>query len=435
MTPQLTQATSPAVDELTADLVELTRDLIRIPTETHPPHGDEGPGQRFLDRYLRERLGWETDVFLPTDVEGIESHPGWWPGWEYTDRPNVVATRKGIGGGRSLILNGHMDVVAAGDRSLWTHEPYGAELVDGRIYGRGAMDMKCGIAAMIFAVRAIERAGIRLRGDVTLESVVNEELGGYNGTLACCVRGYEADAAIVTEPTGCRVMPAHKGGQGLRLHVPGRGAHANWWYHGVSALDKAILLKQTLAAFEAERAAETRDNPYFSDPVEFPISAMVDTVWALSAGDPELMSTPQDAVLDFWLDALPGERLDDVLARLRQRLEAAADADPFLKENRPTLSRHTFMRPFEATAVALDHPIVRTLEESYQAVEGRPATTFGMAGVCDAMIFNLYSSTPAVIFGPGGAGAHAPDEYVDVESLVLATKVLAGAIMAWCGTA
>lgn len=425
-----------AVNELSDELVDLTQQMVRIPTETHPPGGDEGPGQEHLVRYVSERFGWEADIFLPTDVEGIERHAGWWPGLDYADRPNVVVRRRGEGGGRSIILNGHIDVVPAGPRELWTRDPYGGEIDDGRLYGRGSVDMKGGIASMIYAARAIEHAGIRLRGDVIVESVVNEELGGYNGTLSCCLRGYEADAAVVAEATLCQIMPAHKGGQGLRLRVPGKSAHANMWWRGVSALDKALLLKQVLSDFEDERTTETRDNPYFADEKLFPTPALVDTVWALSAGDPEVMSSPEEAVLDFWCDALPGEQLDEIIDRLDAHLSAAADADPFLRGHRPSLDRHAIMRPFHPTAVPLDHPIVTTLADGYRAIMRHEPGIFGMSGVCDAMMFNLHSSTPAVVFGPGDlALAHGPDEYVEIDQLVCAAKIMARSIVDWCGIA
>lgn len=425
-----------AVDQLVGDLVGLTREMVRIPTETHPPGGDEGAGQQHLSHYLMCQFGWDVDVFLPTDVPGIEQHPGWWPGLDYADRPNVVTRRRGAGGGRSIILNGHMDVVPAGPRQFWTHDPYGAHVEDGRIYGRGSVDMKGGIASMIYAVRAIEHAGIQLRGDVIIESVVNEELGGYNGTLACCLRGYEADAAIITEGTCCDIQPAHKGGQALRLLVPGKGAHANLWWRGVSALDKAILLKQVLEDFQREREAETREKPYFNDPQQFPIPALVDTVWSLKAGDPELMSPPEAAILDFWCDALPGEDLDSIVNRLEQRLQHAANEDPFLCYHPPQLERRTIMRPFYPTSVALDHPIVESLRESGRAVTGEESAIYGMSAACDAMIFNLYSATPAIIFGPGDlALAHGPDEYIEIEQLVRAAKVMAHTLVSWCGVA
>jgi len=423
-----------AVDDLSENLITLTQDMVRIPTETHPPSGDEGRGQGHLAAYMRDHLGWSVDVFLPTAVDGIEQHRGWWPGLDYADRPNVVARRTGAGGGRSIILNGHIDVVPVGPTHLWAHDPYGAVREDGRIYGRGTADMKGGIAAMIYAVRAIEHAGIRLKGDVIVESVVNEELGGYNGTLACCLRGYSADAAIVTEGTLCQILPAHKGGAALRLRVPGRSAHSSFWWKGVSALDNAIRLKGVLSDFQAQRAVETRDNPYFSDEDIFPVAALADTVWALSAGNPEIMSPPEEAVLDFWVDALPGESTDVIVNRLEEQLARVADADTFLHDHRPVLDRQALMRTFEPTSVPLDHPIVTALTTSYQQVTGHNPRIYGMAAACDAMMFNLYSTTPAVIFGPGTfAVAHAPDEYIEIEELVRATKIMAHAIVSWCG--
>lgn len=425
-----------AVDELAQDLIALTQALVRIPTETHPPYGDEGPGQAYLAHYLAERFGWEIDQFLPTAVDGIESHPGWWPGLIYTDRPNVVATLCGAGGGRSLILNGHMDVVPTGPREQWTYDPYAATIDDGKIYGRGAADMKGGIAAMIYAAYAVTYAGIKLKGDVIIESVVNEELGGYNGTLACCLRGYQADAALVTEGTRCQIMPAHKGGQVLRLQVSGRSAHSNLWWQGVSALDKAIMLKRVLAEFERERTAETSNNPYFGDRNRFPVPALVDTVWSLAAGTPEVMATPATAVLDFWCDALPGEELDTIVDRLAVRIQAAADCDPFLCEQRPTLDRRTIMRPFYPTAVPRHHPIVNALADSCHLITGETPPIFGAPFACDAMMFNLYSSTPAVIFGPGDVGvAHSPDEYIEIDELVRAAKIMACTLVNWCGIA
>lgn len=427
--------TDEAVQELAEELVDFTRALVRIPTETHPPQGDEGAGQRFLAEWVSERFGWPCDQFLPSDVEGIESHPGWWAGLDYSDRPNVVIRRKGAAGGRSLILNGHMDVVPAGPADQWRFAPYDAVLEEGTIYGRGAADMKGGIASMIYAVRAIEQAGIRLAGDVIIESVVNEELGGYNGTLACCERGYYADAAIVAEGTMCEICPAHKGGQALTLRVPGKAAHSNAWWRGVSAVDKAFLLKQVMSEFQKERVAETRGHEYFSDREIHPLSALVDTIWSFTAGDTSVMATPGEAVLHFWCDALPGEDVHAIVDRLEARILAAADRDEFLRNNRPQLQRTTLMRCFQGTAVSRRNPFVKSLAESYTRIRGQIPRISGAPFACDAMMFNLYSKTPAVIFGPGDVTvAHAPNEFIEVSQLVMATRILTDVMTRWCGT-
>jgi acetylornithine deacetylase len=381
------------------------------------------------------RLGLQVDVFEPWVVPGIEGHPGWWPGFDYTDRPNVVGRWSGTGGGRSLILNGHIDVVPAGDRSAWTHDPYGAELVEGRIYGRGAADQKLGIAAMLMAIECLQAAGLRPRGDVTIESVVNEELGGYNGTVGCLARGYHADAAVITEPSDFQVASAAKGGQTYRLRVPGLAAHHATWERGVSALDNAIFLKEALVSWEALRAEETRDDPWFGGSARdlHPRAVHADTVWYLRAGDPDIMANPSEAEMVFWIDHLPGEDRERMLGRFESHIMARAADHPWLREHPPTLER-ALMRPFTGIAVPEDAPIVLTLRRAAEAATGRRSRVVGLEGATDAMIFQMYSDIPAVVFGGGSlASAHAPDEYVEADDVVRSTLALALAILDFCG--
>jgi len=419
------------VDRQRDAIIALAVDLIRIPSETHPPGGDEGPVQRFIEARLRG-IGLDVDVFEPWSVPGVLDHPGWWPGLEYDDRPNVVGVWNGTGGGRSLILNGHSDVVPAGPHDLWTHDPYGAIVVDGRIYGRGACDQKGGIAAMITAVQVLSDLGLRPRGDVIVESVVNEELGGYNGTLACCVKGYLAAAAIVTEPTQLEVVAATKGGQTYKATVAGVNAHHAWWWQGVSAFDKAIVLKEALQRWEDLRAKELASSPYFSDTTRRPKPALADTVWYVGAGDPNLMACPASAELHFWVDVLPEDDREDMLQRFEKHVLDHTAQDPFLAEHPPILER-AIMRPFDGVAVPSDHPVIASLVESHRAALGQTPEITGFDAATDSMIFNLYTDTPAVVYGPTGAGAHAPDEYVEVDGLIECTKTLALTILHFCG--
>lgn len=424
-------AVTGVIEERRKEIVDLLVDMVRIPSETHPPGGDEGPVQRYVEQRFRS-MGLDVDVFEPWAVEGIEEHPGWWPGLEYHDRPNVVGVRQGSGGGRSLILNGHADVVPAGPRHLWSHDPYGGEVIDDRVHGRGTADQKGGIAAMTMALACVLDAGYTPRGDVILQSVVNEELGGYNGTLSCCVKGYRADAAIVTEPTGLNVAPASKGGQTYKATVPGKNAHHAWAWEGVSAFDKAILVKEALIQWEALRAEELKDVPLFSDKIHYPKPALADTIWYVQAGEPHLMATPSSAELGFWVDVLPGEDREEVLARFEQHMKITASLDPFLRRHPPRLER-ALMRPFTGVSIPLDHPIIKSLAAAHRAASGSEAGLIGMSGASDQMIFNLYSDTPAVVYGPGdGRTAHSPDEFVLIDDLVAATRTLALTIMDFC---
>lgn len=432
--PRLLTRVAASVDARRGAILQVFRDLVRIPSETHPPAGDEGPAQRYVEALMRE-LGLAVEVFEPWSVPGIEGHPGWWPGFDYTDRPNVVGRWPGTGAGRSLILNGHIDVVPAGDRSLWTHDPYGAELVGGRIYGRGAADQKAGIAAMLMAVGCLQDAGVRLSGDVILQSVVNEELGGYNGTVACCARGFRADAAIVTEPTDLHVAAAAKGGQTYRMRVPGVAFHHAMWERGTSALDNAIFLKEALGSWERLRAHETRTHPWFGERARdlHPRAVHADTVWYLRAGDPDIMANPTEAELAFWVDHLPGEDRESMLARFEAHMLARAAEHPWMKDHPPILER-ALMRPFTGMAVEEGSAIVRSLQRATETVTGRLRRAVGLEGATDAMIFGLYTDVPAVVFGGGDlAVAHAPDEWVEAEDVVRTTHALALAMIDFCG--
>lgn len=421
-----------AVDARRTQIIDLVVDLVRIPSETQPPRGDEGPVQRRIEQVLTD-LGLDVDVFEPWSVPGATEHPGWWPGLEYDDRPNVVATWTGTGQGSSLILNGHADVVPAGPREHWTRDPYGAEIADGLIHGRGTADQKAGIAAMIQAVAALKDLGLTPKGDVIVQSVVNEEFGGYNGTLACCVKGYAADAAIITEPTGLHVAPAAKGGQTYRARVPGVNAHHGMAWEGVSAFDKAIIIRDALVAWEDLRADELSDVPLFSDTSKYPKPALANTIWHVEAGEPFLMATPASAEMSFWVDVLPGEDREQVLRRFEGHVQEFARRDAFLSEHPPTLER-AHMRPFTGVAIDLDHPIVDSLRRSHEAANPGPSELAAMMGACDQMIFNLYTDTPAVVYGPGDIRvAHSPNEFVPVDEVIAAARTLAVTIADFCG--
>src|SRR6476469_2969805 len=190
------------------DLVELTRELVAFASENRPPDGNEGPCQQLVAARLHE-AGAEVDVFRPDEVEAAVAHPLWWPGRSYEGRPCV-------GGRRSLLLSGHVDVVPAlgeGARGFWD-----GDVADGRLYGRGAWDMKAGVACALHAARCLAECDVALAGDLLVESVVDEEFGGANGTLAARLRGHHADGAVLSEPTGMTVCHATRGGIQYRLN-------------------------------------------------------------------------------------------------------------------------------------------------------------------------------------------------------------------------
>ena len=197
------------VEALRSELIAAIQQLVRIPTENLPPGGNERAGQEHLARRLRD-LGLDVELYALADVPGLTEQTSYWPGRDYRDRPNLTAVWRGQGGGRSLLLTGHMDTVPRGS-AAWSVDPFGGLHQDGRIYGLGAIDMKGPLAACMLAIRALQQSGVRLNGDLVLESVVDEEFGGVNGTIAGRMHGPRVDAALLVENTGLDVYPAARG--------------------------------------------------------------------------------------------------------------------------------------------------------------------------------------------------------------------------------
>ena len=387
--------------------------LVRIPSVT----GSEEAVADWAAAALRE-LGLRVEVVKPS-LEAIRADPDW-PGEEMprTDLP-VVIGRAGRGGGRRLVLSGHLDVVPPGDPATWTADPWGAEIRDDELYGRGACDMKGGVASILAAVRTLAAAGDldRLAGELIVALVVSEEDGGQ-GTLAGIRAGVGGDMAIITEPSNLDVVVAHAGAITFRLTVPGRAAHASQRREGVSALDRLFVLSRALEADEARRnAAET-------DPLMTALGLPYPTIIGVVGGG-EWASTVLDRVT---ADGRYGVRLGQSPAaaegELRAVIAAACAADDFLRDH-PATVEVTGGR-FGSARVASDHPLPVSLAETVQAVTGRRPALLGEPYGADMGLFVNVAGTPCVVFGPGDVRvAHSADERVPLAEVEDCARVLA----------
>lgn len=400
-------------------IVATVRDLVRIKTVIP----NEGPGQDYVAGLYRE-LGLELDMF-EADRDEISRHPAYVRApWNYRGRPNVVGTLPGEPGARSLILNGHMDVVSPEPLSSWRHDPFGAEIEGGRLYGRGACDMKAGLAANYWALRSVLAAGIRPRGTVQLQSVIEEEAGGAGGTLACLLRGHRADALIITEPTP-EVVVATAGITYFRVRVMGKGAHAGLAHLGVNAIGKLYKIYDALMAWDAERAA-TRRYPLFEESVGRSCHLVTGRA---EAGDwPSTVAG--SAVLECRMSFIPGEDREQIYREIRERVVAAAAGDEWLREHPPQVEFFGWQAdPWEQDPT---HPLVTTFRANAERVWGRPIRLAGKAAGLDTR-FAQHWGMPALTFGPVGGNQHGADEWVDVESIITLTRTLASFIVEWCG--
>jgi acetylornithine deacetylase len=405
------------------DLDALTECLAGL-IEFRSEGGHETPVQEHVAR-LMTRLGLELDRW-DIDLDRLRRHPAFTAEIEREHALGVVG-RTGRGRGRTLILNGHVDVVPAGDAARWSVPPWRATVRDGRVYGRGSADMKGGLCCALFAVQAIRDAGVDLAGTVLLQSVVGEEDGG-TGTLAAIERGYTGDAAIVLEPTELMVAPAQAGALNFRLIVPGRAAHGAFRAEGVSPLDRFLPLYAAMREFEAMRNRAVAD-PLFAD-YDVPFALCVGTlrsgIWA---------STVAESLV---CEGRLGVAIDEEPAQLRRDfagvIETAAHGDAWLREHPPIIE--WWGAQFEPAAISTDDPIVATLAAAHRAVTGLPPVLRGMPYGADMRLLIKQGRTPTVLYGPGSVRrAHAPDEYVPIADLEVATRTLALTILRFCGEA
>jgi len=421
------------IDEHTNEIVELLQNMIRArsvnPYFEHEP-GEEGESrfQALIQAHMKE-LGAEIDAWEP-DVKALgkySEYPGYDPAYDSANRSNVVATVKGTGNGRSIVLMGHADTVARG--TGWNHDPFGGELSDGRIWGRGAVDMKGGIAAMTMAVDAIVRSGVKLPGDVSVASIVAEENPGI-GAMAYYERGHKADACIMTEATELKVSSLCRGVIWGKLTIEGRSGHIELplqdWRNG-GAVDAIKRARMFLDHFDRlnEEWAVTKCHPLLSVPCQI-------YVGKVAMG--EFISTYANKA-EIWFDAtyLPRDRDQYsgggiVMKEIEALIRNVAQTDSWLREHPPVLEWQINADCAETPA---DHPIVETMLDSMKELS-LPAVLEGCYFHTD-MGWVERAGIPIINFGPGDPRvAHKNDECVSVDDLIHCTKAIALTILSWC---
>jgi len=421
MTDALRERIIGTVDTRRQELVALLQQLIRIESVT----GNEGAIQEYIADELR-RVGLSVDVWVP-DLKELATHPAYFPvdGLDLTNRPNVIGIWKGPGGGRSLLFNGHVDTIPIEPVAAWTHGPLSGREEQDRVYGRGAADMKGGLATMTMAVKVLRDLGLRPKGDVILEYVVDEELTGY-GTLAAVQRGYRADAGISLETSDLCIQPACIGRLWFTVTLKGLAVGIARHWEGVSAIDKGITIVQAIKDLEQMRWADLR-HPLYPDSR----SALPCVVCMFHAGTfPS--AAPDTAVLRGSLGVMPQEDVKEVERQVTEQLMRVAQADSWLRAHPPVVEFKEVGA--DGAEIPADHPIVKTVSAAFQAVTGSPPTISGRTGGADTRYLIKYGQTPTVIFGPGMTSEmHALNESVPVANLLTATKTLALAIVEWCG--
>jgi len=410
-------------------LVRIIAELVKIPSENTPPVGSELECQRYICSRLA-RLDLKAELYEPHTVAGLTEHPVFRAGHDYANRPNLIAHWPGSGGGKSLLLSGHVDTVPRGSEP-WERDPFGAEVEGNRLYGLGSNDMKGGIGAILLAVEMLRELGIELKGDLLLETIVDEEFGGVNGTLAARVRGHNADAAIICEPSQNVICPAQMGGR--TVHITLRSNAGGVLYDSkpqARSVDQLHYLLGRIEDFARQRREKAPVHPLYAGSPD-PVPVWVTKIYYGGWGPKEAISLPPSCKIELYWQAMPGEKQEDVDREFAAWLDALVEERRELFSIKPEIEFP--IRWLPGSAIKDQHELVTGLAQTYARVTGQAPSIRGIGGPCDMFVFHQHFGTPAVLFGPIGGNTHAPDEWVDLDSALLTSSILTRFVCNWCG--
>lgn len=369
---------------------------------------------------------------IAIDCAEVLKHPGYAPTpWAAAGRYNLTATRPPAAPGdgvvgRSALFNGHLDVVSPEPLSLWKSDPFSPKIKDGWLYGRGAGDMKGGVAAMTYALQAISAAGFALRAPVTLETVIEEECSG-NGALACRAAGYQADAVLIPEPFGPTILTDQLGVLWFKVAVAGAPSHVLDTGAGANAIEKCWPLIATLRELEEELNAEEVPPAYRQQ--SHPINLNIGIV---SGGDwPS--TVPAAAEFHARLSFFPGIEYQSVCKLIEEKIQLAARQDPWLATNQPRVTFYGFRS--QGHSLSRDLPVLSTLNDCHKSLKGCDAASYVACCTTDLRAFVHYGQNQATCYGPVAEAIHAANERVQIESLIDTSKSYALFLSRWCGLA
>ena len=374
------------------------------------------------------QLGLEIDLWEIGDEELRNHHHFYCDRTNFKGNPNLVAIKRGSGGGRSLILNGHIDVVPEGNIEDWHADPFSGLVMDGKVFGRGSTDMKGGNVALLLAMEVIHELNITLKGDLIFQSVIEEESGGA-GTLAAILRGYQADAAIIPEPTNLKFFPVQQGSLWFRVIIKGKSAHGGTRYEGKSSIDLTMKVISEIARLEEARNKEWKLHPLFKNkPIPIPIN-----IGKMTSGNwPS--SVPETTVIEGRIGIAPTETMDEAQKSLETMVDGLNKTDSWFKTK--PIELEWFGARWLPSNLSLDHPILKTVTKQYKKVTGTEPIIEASPWGTDGGYLSTVGGIPALVFGPGETKlAHDANEYIEIDKIIAAAEIIALSIIEWCGIA
>jgi acetylornithine deacetylase len=410
-------------------IVQLLQRLVQINTVAIPPDGCETEAQRVLQEFLK---GYDLDVEM-YDLSFLNrsNHPYVRRERHYAGRHNLIARLSGSGGGRSLLISGHMDTVPSGPES-WRDSPWSGVIRRGRMYGRGTYDMKGGLVAGFATLIALKKAGMRLGGDLFCESLIDEEWAGGGGTLAARLRGDIANACVIPEPTDLSIFRASRGGYFCDIKV--RAGNPQSYFSKDVVISPAIPMGRLLGwidSWSVMRRKLERGEAYrsFSDPAPVQVLALE----ANRFDDNIPWSVPLNARVRLYFQFLPHEDVAAVICEVQKSFRSFCQEDPFFSIYRPEW-KAIVDPPLLGHELPVDHDWTKSLFSCATAALGTAPALTAAEYPCDAFINQREFGIPTLVFGPRGAGAHNVDEYVEVRSVLQTAEVLLTTALQWCNS-
>lgn len=415
-------------------------DLISIDTTNIPPYGNENNGQEFIEQ-LMKTLGLNIDRFTPEEVSTLVESEVYLKGRSYKNRDNLVGTI-GAGMRKTVIFNGHIDTVPSQDLRWRICKPFEPKVIDNRVYGLGSCDMKGGLMASIYALKAIVDLNIPIMGKIIIESVVDEEFGGGNGSLACVKKGYIGDFAIIAEPTNIDICVSNVSSIALDVEVLGVGGLGYLEKKEIKGENPIVIAARLINALkvyeEYLNCSKYKYDIYrgICKPIRFLFSDIV-------AGrvDPSVpFRNPENCYLRIYLMNYPDICRDEFMNMLFSFLEKFTELSENIRNGsitiRPAQTIGGYHRFIEGGSFDLsidtNKKFIADIIDNGKKLTGRELRISAMLGGTDFFAFSNYGYTPVIVLGPGGGNCHGADEYVNFQDLVDLAKIYAGVIYDYC---
>ncbi|MHB9127893.1 MAG: M20 family metallopeptidase [Candidatus Humimicrobiaceae bacterium] len=412
-----------------SEITQWIKNLVRFPSENRFPTGNEKDAQDFIEKECA-CIGLKTDMFSPEDVLGIKNDPSWLSGRDYSNnRNNVVASWEGYGGGHSLLFSGHVDVAPFEPDNWKVTRPYEPIEKEGRLYGRGALDMKGGLAAAYWAIRILKESGFKPRGDIIFESVVDEEFAGGNGTLASRLRGYNAELAILVEPTRMQICNACLGAFLGDLVIKGKSGGMPFMGHLIkNPIEGAARVIELFKEWECYWRSVNSHNLFLEPWKE--LNVLLWNIDSKTSGEFTQMGNPLITKISWIVWSYPGMTEENFYSKFKGFWEKHFKNDPVLKSfELEIVPAFHYVRPWETD---LNNNGIKKLVEVYKNYTNVKPIVTGASLSCDMAIYGNQGRMPVIILGPGGDNLHGSDEWVLMEDIYLLTGIFSSMIIKWC---